>query len=139
MRDDSDGKKIGYKKPPQHSRWKPGHCGNPRGRPKGALNFSTEVKRLLEALVTVNEKGRPKKISTVRATLLRLLEKALKGDVRSIALFLEYADRYGNHATDPPSDIPPEDHAMLEAAFQRWLEREATKDKSPDGDEEDKK
>ena len=139
MSDDSDGKKIGYKKPPQHSRWKPGHCGNPRGRPKGALNFATEVKSVLEAPVTVNENGRPKKISRVRATLLRLCEKALKGDVRSIALLLEYADRYGSHATDSPSDISEEDHAMLEAAFQRRIEREAAKDKSPDGDDEDKK
>lgn len=29
---------VGYGKPPQHSRFKPGQSGNPRGRPKGSKN-----------------------------------------------------------------------------------------------------
>jgi Family of unknown function (DUF5681) len=57
--DDND--KVGYGKPPARSRWKPGQCGNPRGRTKGALNFKTEVKRMLEAPVTVNDNGKPKR------------------------------------------------------------------------------
>jgi hypothetical protein len=32
---------VGYGKPPQHSRFKPGHSGNPRGRAKGSLNTHT--------------------------------------------------------------------------------------------------
>lgn len=31
---------VGYCKPPEHTRWKPGQSGNPRGRPKGAKNKS---------------------------------------------------------------------------------------------------
>nr|WP_306262013.1 DUF5681 domain-containing protein [Pararhizobium sp. IMCC21322] len=29
---------VGYAKPPQSSRFKPGMSGNPKGRPKGARN-----------------------------------------------------------------------------------------------------
>ena len=29
---------VGYAKPPQSSRFKPGRSGNPNGRPKGARN-----------------------------------------------------------------------------------------------------
>ena len=65
--DDDD--EVGYCKPPAHSRWKPGRCPNPRGRPKGALNFKTEVKLMLEAPVTVNDKGKPKKMTTLKASL----------------------------------------------------------------------
>ena len=30
--------KVGYRKPPAESQFKPGRSGNPRGRPKGARN-----------------------------------------------------------------------------------------------------
>ena len=55
MADKSD--KIGYGRPPVHSRFKPGQSGNPRGRPKGSLNFETDLKRTLQAPVTLNEWG----------------------------------------------------------------------------------
>ena len=32
------GYEVGNGKPPEHSRFKPGQSGNPRGRPKGAKN-----------------------------------------------------------------------------------------------------
>ncbi len=41
---------IGYGKPPKHTRFKKGQCGNPKGRPKGARNrLGTQF---LEALET---------------------------------------------------------------------------------------
>ena len=39
---------AGYGKPPRHSRFKKGQSGNPKGRPKGGRNFSTDVKATLE-------------------------------------------------------------------------------------------
>ena len=37
-RPQSDAYKVGYGKPPQDTRFKPGRSGNPKGRPKGARN-----------------------------------------------------------------------------------------------------
>jgi hypothetical protein len=34
---------MGYKTPPTASRWKPGYCPNPRGRPKGNLDLEFAV------------------------------------------------------------------------------------------------
>ena len=139
MSDDSDEEKIGYKRPPRHSRWKPGQSPNPRGRTKGALNLKTEFKRVMEAPVIVNEKGKPKRVTTLTATVLRLREMALKGNVRCMALFLEHADRLGELAADAPGDISQDDQAIIDAAFRRRIVAEAAKDKSPDDDSEDKK
>ena len=36
---------VGYGKPPQHSRFKPGRSGNPKGRPKGQPTASETFMR----------------------------------------------------------------------------------------------
>ena len=38
---------AGYGKPPRHSRFKKGQSGNPKGRPRGSRNFSTDLKATL--------------------------------------------------------------------------------------------
>ena len=55
--------KVGYKKPPLHSRFKKGQSGNPRGRPRGAKNFSSVLNDALNQPVFVTENGRRRKIS----------------------------------------------------------------------------
>jgi len=126
--DNSDNsKKVGYCKPPVHSRWKPGHCPNPRGRTKGALNLKTEIKLMLEAPIFVNDNGKPKKMTTLRAMLLRLREMALKGHDRYMALFLEHAFRHLGLATEPPGDISKDDQAILDA-FREEIRAETSKD-----------
>ena len=49
---------VGYKSPPQHSRFQPGRSGNPRGRQKAVRNLGSDVKRTLEAPVRLNEEER---------------------------------------------------------------------------------
>jgi Family of unknown function (DUF5681) len=109
---------IGYKRPPRHTRFQPGKSGNPRGRVRGVCNLATDVRRTLQTPVKLNEQGKPRRVSTQQAALLRLREKALKGDARSLDRFLELA-RLFNSTTDlaPSNDptMPPEDQAILVA------------------------
>jgi hypothetical protein len=49
-----DAFKVGYKSPPQHSRFQPGRSGNPRGRQKAVRNLGSDVKRTLEVPVRLN-------------------------------------------------------------------------------------
>ena len=35
--------RIGYRRPPVATRFRPGQSGNPRGRPRGARNLSTVI------------------------------------------------------------------------------------------------
>lgn len=53
----SDNDKVGYKKPPLHSRFQPGRSGNPRGRPKKAASVGFELVVELNRKVTVRENG----------------------------------------------------------------------------------
>jgi len=113
-----DGFAVGYKKPPQHSRFQPGRSGNPRGKQNGVRNFSTDVKRTLEVPVRLNDQGRARRVSTQEAALLRLREKALNGDARSIVQMLELAKIFNNStAVESVGDkaLAAEDQAILDA------------------------
>ena len=45
--------KIGYGKPPVKTRWKPGHSGNPKGRPRGSRNRLSPMMLSLDQLVRI--------------------------------------------------------------------------------------
>jgi hypothetical protein len=113
-----DGFAVGYKKPPRHSRFQPGRSGNPRGKQRGVRNFGTDVKRTLEVPVRLNDQGRARRVSTQEAALLRLREKALSGDARSIVQILELAKIFNNStAVESVGDkaLAAEDQAILDA------------------------
>jgi uncharacterized protein DUF5681 len=110
--------KIGYKRPPRHSRFQPGRSGNQRGKQKGVRNLGSDVKRTLEVPVRLNEQGRARRVSTQEAALLRLREKALKGDPRSLDRLLELAKIFNNSAAvESVGDeaLAAEDQAILDA------------------------
>ena len=73
--------------------FKKGQSGNPKGRPKGSRNFAKDLDVVLNTKVTVQENGQPRKMTTQQAALLRLVEKALKGDVRALDRLLTLADQ----------------------------------------------
>jgi hypothetical protein len=134
-----DNNKVGYRTPPTHSRWKTGQCGNPRGRRKGALNFNTELKLMLEAPITVNDKGKPKRMTTLKAVFWRAREKALKGDDRALRTVLEYAARMlGGSVANDVGECSADDQAIL-AAYREEIRRETaeTNKSSSTGDCED--
>lgn len=91
MSEKNEDNEVGYGRPPKASRWKPGQSGNRKGRPKGSRNFKTDLAELLSSLVNVTEAGRQRKVTVQKATLMRLGEKALKGDSRAIEKLLELA------------------------------------------------
>src|SRR5256886_11571782 len=111
----SNGYEVGYRKPPQHTRFRAGRSGNPAGRRKGVRNLATDVKRILKVPVKVKENGRSREISTQEGALMVLREKALKGDARSLDRLLEYASRFNNDAGEIGLAPCPEDQAILAA------------------------
>ncbi|MEH2561805.1 DUF5681 domain-containing protein [Bradyrhizobium sp. AZCC 2289] len=112
---------TGYGNPPIHSQFQPGQSGNPRGRPKGTLNFATDLKRTLEAPITLNDGGKTKRVSTQKAVLLRMREKALKGDARALDRLLEFARIFSVDPTETTTKIVSADDQAILDAFREEL------------------
>src|SRR2546423_15574968 len=55
--DEEGDHKVGYRKPPRHTRFTKGQSGNPRGRPPGAKNLKTLLSDALNEFVIVSENG----------------------------------------------------------------------------------
>ena len=90
----SDDYEVGYGKPPKDTQFKPGQSGNPNGRPKGARNLKTEIREVMQSTVTVTQDGKRKKISTRKAVVLRLTEKALSGNVQATRVLIDLMKTY---------------------------------------------
>jgi len=116
---------VGYKRPPQHTRFQPGQSGNPKGRSKGTRNLETDLMEELAERIPIREGDRSFKVSKQRALLKGLLSKALKGDTRAAGLVLRLVATVtlANETAAPeqPSDLDPADLAILE----RFLTRQA--------------
>jgi len=76
---------VGYGKPPAYSRFKKGTSGNPRGPPKGRLNFATVLLKTLREKVVINENGRRTIITKLEASVKQLVNKAAAGDLRALS------------------------------------------------------
>lgn len=121
----NDDYEVGYGKPPKHTQFKENRSGNPKGRPKGSNNFGTDVKRALKAPVRLTKDGSPKTVSTQEAALLRLREKALKGDPRALDRLLALAQVYNDEqlVKDASQQVTAKDAEILEAYNARLLRR----------------
>lgn len=70
---------IGYKRPPQATRFAKGRSGNPKGRPR-ARHRQIPYDSVLGQMVTVREDGRERRITAAEAFILQLTQKGLAGD-----------------------------------------------------------
>lgn len=91
--------RVGYGRPPKHSQFKPGHSGNPKGRPKGAKNEATIWRNVFNKRVAIREGGRQRKVSLLEAMILKFVEDALKGNPKTAAFVL---NRYRLAEGDSP-------------------------------------
>jgi hypothetical protein len=100
----SKGDGIGYKRPPVHSRFKPGQSGNPKGRAKGSQNLKTLFHKILKEEVSLREGADVRKVSKAEAIMRGLVLGALKGDSRSIGTLFRVAEQSGEF-NEPESNL----------------------------------
>lgn len=90
------------------TRWQSGSSGNKMGKPKGRLNISTHVRKLLENDRVVYGLGHGIEYggTPLEAILRAMLVRAIQGDTRACELILKYA--YGNkiEVTEPHKVMP---------------------------------
>ncbi len=94
-----DGRKtdyrVGYKRPPVHTRFKPGQSGNPKGRPAGRPNHKTTIDRVMNEKVSVREGEKTRHMTKFEAMLQAQTVKGMKGDARSTGVVINMMSRTG--------------------------------------------
>ncbi len=82
---------VGDRRPPKHTRFKPGASGNPKGRPRGSVNLRTRFARQLREWVTVSRGGRSVKMPKADLVARQIVDAAAKGDLKA-AMFVVRMD-----------------------------------------------
>jgi len=91
--------RVGYKKPPLHSRFQKGQSGNPRGRPKGKVNAATDLLDIIqENVVTPADRPTP----AFRLLLGNVANKALKGDLAAMKMMVGFIELIATKALPEP-------------------------------------
>jgi Family of unknown function (DUF5681) len=107
---------IGYGRPPRHTRFRKGRSGNPKGRPKQARNLLTDLHEELQRRITVREGGTERRMSRQRAVVMRLLDKALKGELGAIAKLFDLRLRHeaaAGERYEPETPLSAEEREVL--------------------------
>ena len=119
---------VGYKRPPQHTQFKPGQSGNPRGRSKNVRNFKTDLIDELREQIPVRENGRERKISKQRAFIKALVAAAIKGDMRATNALVSFCTRSLGAQAEEEADPAPsaEDIDIIETFLTRERKRRRT-------------
>lgn len=89
----ADDGRVGYKNPPRRTRWRKGQSGNPRKRkviPREAA--SVIIERLLLGPVRLKIDGESRRVPTLEAIVLQLLQKTMTGNIRAARILKKYCD-----------------------------------------------
>jgi hypothetical protein len=79
---------VGKGRPPLSTRWSPGQSGNPKGRPKGAKNLVTIFNESFKQKLEIQERGKVRQITALEAVVKKLINEALKGNIKAIEFLL---------------------------------------------------
>jgi len=123
---------IGYRRPPASGRFQKGQSGNPKGRPKGSANFITLLEQELAATIVVNENGKKKTVTRMKAMVKRLVAGALQGDHKALISLVEILRRTGTLAHREQENLLPDDYeAILEAYVERRVQQSSGPSTTP--------
>jgi hypothetical protein len=130
--------RVGYKRPPLHTRYQPGECGNPKGRPKGSKNTSTLLAEELNRRMSVTESGKRQRITKGHAIVKRAVNTAIS-DAKVGLSMLQNLQRSeapaAHHAAVPPLPSGPEQDRVFEEFLRRVRASNPDEMISPDDDD----
>jgi hypothetical protein len=71
--------RIGYGCPPKHTRWQPGYCPNPAGRPRQSKGRRPILERIANELVEAKVGGRVRLVSRAELVLMAVRNAMANG------------------------------------------------------------
>jgi Family of unknown function (DUF5681) len=130
---------IGYGKPPMHTRFKPGHSGNAKGRPKRRRNVRTILQEVLSEKVKIKVGAQTRSLTKSEVFVHTVVNDAINRDrdakSRSSLMVLL-------HSAGMMDDAPEENHSEpftvndLEL-IEDFLRRQNAASEQPDGPRDD--
>jgi hypothetical protein len=126
---------VGYGKPPEHSRFRKGQSGNPRGKVKGRKSLKAILAEELSVRMTIGINGKQVTASRQQLMVQTLTARAAAGDTRAakmvIELVLQVFGADGQDGARQP--LSAQDQSILEALIADFGGGDA-KNASADGD-----
>ncbi|MGB8112859.1 MAG: DUF5681 domain-containing protein [Candidatus Sulfotelmatobacter sp.] len=116
-------KQVGYRNPPEATRFRKGQSGNPKGRRKGSQNVATVFAQTLREKVTVNENGQRKTITKLEAAIKQFVNKAASGDLRALQLLVTLSrEAETRERQSPPNSLTlnESDQKVMEGILKRF-------------------
>ncbi len=84
---------VGYGRPPQHTRWKKGQCGNPkRIRKRTPKPVVWLIDEFFAGELDIIENGKSRRVSNFEAVVLQLWTKAMAGNKHAMNVLLRYQE-----------------------------------------------
>jgi len=124
----------GYKKPPTHTQFAKGKSGNPRGRPKGARNLTTELRDELSERISITEGGVKRMVSKQRGLVKTLYARSIQGDMRAMSQLVKLIGNYLDD--DVPAPAGEAVRAEDETVIRLFEERVRRRVGNPETDDE---
>jgi Family of unknown function (DUF5681) len=121
--------KVGKGRPPDEYKFKPGQCGNPKGRPKGSKNAATLAKAALARKVVVTINGIKRKMTVQDVSYRRLADKAMTGDQKAFNYLLTLANNVDPADIDTRAETvtAEQDLEIIADYFRRHPQRSGAK------------
>ena len=91
---------IGYGKPPAEHRFRPGHSGNPKGRPRRPATFPGAFAAMLTTTAPTVINGKRCRKTVIELAVMRAMKDILTGNPRALERWIPHLER---HAPAPPA------------------------------------
>jgi hypothetical protein len=108
--------KVGYRRPPIASRFKPGNPGNPTGRRKRRKTVGEIIREAMTRRIDVKENGRSRRLTLQEVIILKLARAAAQGDAKAIRTLFTLQERYqdSDETALNAADLEAEDRKIIE-------------------------